>query len=385
MSFETNNGAPKSRGTQTATTGSALSKPGTTPAVTSDATTRDITMAATETKPATKSARSQRLERALFRGANLTLENRVYRESITSFLKLLLRADFVQDDLVPKDLTVEALGIKTKKATAVMLAREDGVVAGLEEVLLLLREYRVEAKLEKADGDAIHAADVLLRVEGDEMALLSLERVALNVLQRMSGISTAARRLQERASRVSPETHIVGTRKTLWGLLDKRALHLGNGGTHRLGLGDAILIKNNHLALIAEREEEAVRIAIERAWKPREGSAFIEVEVRGEEAALEAAKAFLRLQQRAAGEGTSEAEAKEYPCLVMLDNMAPAEIRRVLETLRREGLWESTLIEASGGVTEQNLEEYAATGVDAISIGALTHSARALNISQKIL
>jgi nicotinate-nucleotide pyrophosphorylase (carboxylating) len=377
MSFETNNGAPKSRGTQTATTGSALSKPGTTPAVTSDATTRDITMAATKTKPATKSARSQRLERALFRGANLTLENRTYRESITSFLKLLLRADLAQDDLVPKDLTVEALGIKTKKGTAAIVAREAGVVAGLEEVLLLLREYRVEATLEKVDGDAIRAGDALLRVEGDEMALLSLERVALNVLQRMSGIATAARRLQERTSRISPETHIVGTRKTLWGLLDKRALHLGNGGTHRLGLGDAILIKNNHLALIAEREEEAVRIAIERAWKLREESAFIEVEVRSEESAVEAARTFLRLQQ--------EAEAREYPCLVMLDNMAPAEIRRVLESLRREGLWESMLIEASGGVTEQNLEEYAATGVDAISIGALTHSARALDISQRIL
>jgi nicotinate-nucleotide pyrophosphorylase (carboxylating) len=367
MSFET------IRGTQTARSGSGATTPVTGPVITPD------------TTPSTKTPRSQRLERALFRGASLTLENRAYRESITSFLKLLLRSDLAQDDLVPKDLTVEALGIKTKKATAAILAREDGVVAGLEEVLLLLREYRVEAKLEKADGDAIRAGDVLLRVEGDEMALLSLERVALNVLQRMSGIATAARRLQERTSRISPDTHIVGTRKTLWGLLDKRALHLGNGGTHRLGLGDAILIKNNHLALIVAREEEAVRIAIERAWKLREKSAFIEVEVRGEDAALEAARTFLRLQEGASQEGAAIEAAKDYPCLVMLDNMAPAEIRRVLESLRREGLWESTLIEASGGVTEQNLEEYAATGVDAISIGALTHSARALDISQRIL
>lgn len=354
-----------SKGTQTATP------------VTKVTATQDTTKPGAEMRDMTKPARSQRLERALFRGASLTLENRTYRESITSFLKLLLRADLAQDDLVPKDLTVEALGIKTKKATAAIVAREDGVAAGIEEVLLLLREYRVEATLEKVDGDAIRAGDVLLRVEGDETALLSLERVALNVLQRMSGIATAARRLQERASRISPETHIVGTRKTLWGLLDKRALHLGNGGTHRLGLGDAVLVKNNHLALLAAREEEAVRTAIERAWKLREESAFIEVEVRSEEAALEAARTFLRLQQ--------EAEAREYPCLVMLDNMAPAEIRRVLESLRPEGLWESTLIEASGGVTEQNLEEYARTGVDAISIGALTHSARALDISQRIL
>jgi len=367
-----------SRGTHIATSRSAVTTPVKGPVITRDMTTPNMTT------PAKKTARSQRVERALFRGASLTLENHAYRASITSFLKLLLRADFAQDDLAPKDLTVEALGIKMKKATAAILAREDGIVAGFEEVLLLLREYRVEAKLEKADGDAIRAGEVLLRIEGDEMALLSLERVALNVLQRMSGIATAARRLQERASRISPGTHIVGTRKTLWGLLDKRALHLGNGGTHRLGLGDAILIKNNHLALIAAREEEAVRIAIERAWKLRAESAFIEVEVRSEDAAFEAARTFSRLQ-KAPGERASEAHVKDYPCLVMLDNMAPAEIRRVLETLRREGLWESTLIEASGGVTEQNLEEYAATGVDAISIGALTHSARALDISQRIL
>ena len=89
------------------------------------------------------------------------------------------------------------------------------------------------------------------------MKLLSLERVGLNLLQRMSGIATASRCLQERAQRRNPATRIVGTRKTPWGLLDKRALHLGSGGTHRLGLGDAILIKNNHLALLASREEEA--------------------------------------------------------------------------------------------------------------------------------
>jgi len=167
----------------------------------------------------------------------------------------------------------------------------------------------------------------------------------------------------------------VGTRKTPWGLLDKRALHLGNGGTHRLGLGDAIVIKNNHLALLASREEDAAPMAIEKAWKFRAESAFIEVEVRGEAAARAAAQTFRRLQEDA---------SEQYPCLLMLDNMSPAEITAILGMLRREGLWEHALIEASGGISESNVEGYADCGVDAISIGALTHSARALDICQRI-
>src|SRR5580704_3087683 len=163
----------------------------------------------------------------------------------------------------------------------------------------------------------------------------------MNRLQRMSAIATAARCMQERAGRKSSRTRIVGTRKTLWGLLDKRALHLGNGGTHRLGLGDAIVIKNNHLALIAACGEEAVLLAIENAWRFRKNSAFIEVEVRNGDAARATARAFRRLQEEA---------AEEYPCLVMLDNIAPDRISAILDMLRQEGLWEHTLVEASGGI-----------------------------------
>lgn len=191
----------------------------------------------------------------------------------------------------------------------------------------------------------------------------------------MSGIATATHNLQERVRKHSSTTWIVGTRKTPWGLLDKRALHLGGGGTHRIGLGDAILIKNNHLALIANREEDAAPLAISAAWRLRSESVFIEVEVRGLTAAVAAAQTFDRLLQK---------EATPYPCLLMLDNLAAREITQVIDTLRGEGLLEAVLIEASGGITNANLDDYASAGVDAISIGALTHSARALDISQSI-
>jgi nicotinate-nucleotide pyrophosphorylase (carboxylating) len=314
--------------------------------------------------------RGQRIEQALFRGGTLTLENPTYCRSVRTLTELL-----VQTDITPHDLTANALGMKERHASAAILAREGGVAAGLEEFALLLGANGVEVGFDKQDGDAIEPGDCLLHLEGEESRLLSLERVGLNLLQRMSGIASASRCLQERARRRSAATRIVGTRKTPWGLLDKRALHLGNGGTHRLGLGDAMVIKNNHLALLASREEDAAPIAIERAWKCRAESAFIEVEVRGEAATRAAAQTFRRLQEQA---------AEEYPCLLMLDNMRPDEIETILAMLRRENLWDHTLIEVSGGISEANLEAYADCGVDAISIGALTHSARALDICQRI-
>jgi nicotinate-nucleotide pyrophosphorylase (carboxylating) len=327
-------------------------------------------MTMSQTSQATRT-REQRLERALFRGATLTLENPDYLATVRTLTDTLLRTD-----LTPGDLTVEALRLDVEPAKAIILAHESGVAAGLAELEWMLRAHGVEVAAKKNDGDAFESGETLLELASSRTRLLSLERVGLNLVQRMCGIASAARKLQDRVRRRNSVTRVVGTRKTPWGLLDKRALHLGGCGTHRIGLGDAILIKNNHLALIASREEEAAPRAIERVWDSRERSAFIEVEVRGETAALAAAKTFRRLLA-----DTSE----EYPCLLLLDNMKPEEISRILESLRRENIWDSVLIEASGGIAESNIEGYADSGVDAISVGALTHSARALDLSQRIL
>jgi nicotinate-nucleotide pyrophosphorylase (carboxylating) len=159
------------------------------------------------------------------------------------------------------------------------------------------------------------------------------------------------------------------------GLLDKRAVHLGGGGTHRLGLGDAILVKNNHLALLAVREEDAVRLAIRRAWQSRESAAFIEIEVRNQKAACAAAETFRQLQDQA---------AEQFPCFLLLDNMGPDEVRAIVEALREKKLWDCVLVEVSGGISENNIETYAACGADAVSVGALTHSPRAADICQRI-
>jgi nicotinate-nucleotide pyrophosphorylase (carboxylating) len=233
----------------------------------------------------------------------------------------------------------------------------------------------MDVAAQKRDGERVAPGDIVLRLEGHESKLLALERVGLNLLQRMSGIATSSDCAARRVRNTGSKTHIAGTRKTPWGLLDKRALHVAGVGTHRLGLGDAILVKNNHLALLAPAEQEAAEQAIAKAWAWRCQSASIEVEVRTERGAIAAAEIFRRVQDDL---------AEDYPCVLMLDNMTAREAGRLVGRLREEGLWDSVLVEASGGISESNLEEYAATGVDVISIGALTHSVRALDVSQRI-
>src|SRR6202142_1655767 len=314
--------------------------------------------------------RVQQLENALFRGGSLTVRNSEYLQEVRTLMEALLRMDSAG-----KDLTVSALEIKSKPVSAIVKTQEAGVAAGLEEFAFLFESHGISVRFEKKDGEIIAPGDTILRMKGDHGTLLSLERSGLNLLQRMSGIATMTRCLQARVHDRCPSTHVVATRKTLWGLLDKRAVHLGGGGTHRLGLGDAILIKNNHLALIARREEEAAPLALEQAWNSRQEAAFIEIEVRSEGAALTAAGTFRKLQKES---------GERYPCLLMLDNLTPREISLIPDSLRREHFWDYALIEASGGVSEKNAEAYADTGVDAISIGALTHSVRALDLCLRI-
>jgi nicotinate-nucleotide pyrophosphorylase (carboxylating) len=318
----------------------------------------------------TSVTREEQVRLSFFRGGTLHLENPDYLRAVRTFLDELLA-----EDIRPRDLTVAALGIGSERAKARVLAKQAGIAAGIAEYGWLLGRGGITVKALKKDGDSLERGGVLLEIAGERGALLSYERVGLNLLQRMSGIATMMHDLQQRVRRRNPATSVVGTRKTPWGLLDKRALHLGGGGTHRLGLGDAILVKNNHLALLGNREEEAVQVAIARAWSLRGEAIFVEVEVRSKAGALAAAQTFRRLR---------EEDSSACPCWLLLDNLAPDEISRILQTLRADHLLEHVLIEGSGNISETNAEAYADSGVDAVSSGALTHSARALDLSQKL-
>ena len=264
------------------------------------------------------------------------------------------------------------MGIAARPCIVEIRAKEAGVVAGVAEAGWIYERSRQKAAAIIDDGGDVAAGDVILRITGDVRTLLTLERTVVNLMQRMSGIATATKKLVAAARQASSTANVVGTRKTAWGLLDKRAIHCGGGGTHRLSLGDAILVKTNHLRLASNEVSNAT---LRRAWEQKKSAAFFEVEVADMEEALIVARVLGELQP------SSEA----CPCILMLDNFSAADAGRAVQSLRNADLYDSLLVEASGNVSEESVAAYAAAGVDAISIGALTHSVRALDLSAKIV
>ncbi|NJE03805.1 carboxylating nicotinate-nucleotide diphosphorylase [Thermococcus sp. MV11] len=265
---------------------------------------------------------------------------------------------FIEEDAPFGDVTSEAVIPEGTKAKAVIIAKGEGIIAGVEEAKALFEHFGVEVKVRKRDGEEVKKGDVILELEGDARAILLVERTALNVMGRMSGIATEVRKLVEKVKAVNPKVRVAGTRKTLLKPIDKRAILIGGGEPHRFSLSDAILIKDNHLALVPLEE------AIKRA---RAISAYkvVEVEVESLEDALKAARAGADV--------------------VMLDNMSPAEIAEVLTVLKREGLRERVKIEVSGGITPENITEYAELDIDVISLGYLTHSVKNFDVSLEII
>lgn len=254
------------------------------------------------------------------------------------------------------DITGEAIFPPLERGRARLVAKENGIVAGLAFARAVFTALDPAARVEplRSDGSVVAAGEAIAVVEATVRALLSGERTALNLLQRASGIATATRRYVEAVG--GTRARIYDTRKTAPGLraLDKYAVRVGGGWNHRLGLHDMFLIKNNHIDRIG-----SLRKAVEKVRASGKRAAVM-VEVRSLEELGEAL---------AAGADS-----------LLLDNMDPAMLR---EAVRRAG--GRIPLEASGGVTLENVRAIAETGVDRISVGALTHSVRALDISMRML
>ncbi|RPF49673.1 nicotinate-nucleotide pyrophosphorylase [carboxylating] [Thermodesulfitimonas autotrophica] len=263
----------------------------------------------------------------------------------------------LREDLGPGDITTESVVPETLWARAEFIAKEEGVVAGLPVAGRVFRRLDPETEFwaEVAEGSAVKAGAVLAVVAGRARTILTGERVALNFVRHLSGIATRTRRLV--AAVEGLRAVVLDTRKTTPGLraLEKYAVRAGGGRNHRFGLFDGILIKDNHI-----RAAGGIREAVARARARAPHTLKVEVEVQSLDEVEEAL---------AAGAD-----------IIMLDNMPVAAMR---EAVRRIG--GRALVEASGGITEENVREVAATGVDFISAGALTHSARALDISLEIV
>jgi nicotinate-nucleotide pyrophosphorylase (carboxylating) len=280
----------------------------------------------------------------------------VPRKILEEKLKQILAEDIGLGDVttaavVPSGLFVEA-AVKAKEA---------GTAAGVEESVILAESLGLNVKTEVADGEELRKGRVIMKISGDTRTILSVERTILNLISRMSGIATTTKGLTEKLKKANATARIAATRKTAPGLLyfDKKAVLIGGGDPHRVHLGDMILVKDNHIAVAGSIEN-----AVKNAKQNASFSKKIEVEVARVTDVLEAAEAGADI--------------------IMLDNFSPKQIKKAVELLKKAGFFGKILLEASGKITAENLVEYASTQVDIISLGELTHSVRALDVSLEI-
>jgi nicotinate-nucleotide pyrophosphorylase (carboxylating) len=266
---------------------------------------------------------------------------------------------FLREDAPLGDVTSDAI-IPDISCHAVIRSEQDGVIAGLEEAAALFSYNGATVIIHVKDGERVRSGITLLSVDGKAKTILLVERTALNIIGRMSGIATQTRKMADIVTAANPRCRVAGTRKTSPGCraLDKKAVLLGGGDPHRSGLSDGILIKDNHLLLVPL--PEALRSA-KKATAYRK----IEIEVETPEDAVNAAR-----------EGAE---------IIMLDNMTPDQIRETIGALIREGRRDNVTIELSGGIDERNIGMYANLGADVISLGALTHSVRNFSVNLEIV
>lgn len=257
------------------------------------------------------------------------------------------------------DVTSNAVVEEGKIVNAYIISKDEGILAGINIIRDLFEEYGVKVKFWLTEASKISKGDLLLAIEGDARTILLLERTALNLIMRMSGVATAANHYVNLVDNSS--VRVAGTRKTspAIGKFDKYALKVGGADTHRFSLDDMVLIKDNHIA--------ACGTPLETLLKAKENTSFskkIEIEVETLDDAVEC--------------------VENGADIVMLDNMNASQVKEVLDKLNELNIRQNSLIEVSGGITEDNISDYAGLGVDIISIGALTHSSRSLNFSLKI-
>ncbi len=262
----------------------------------------------------------------------------------------------LQEDEAGDDVTSMALIPEDRYVTAEIIAKEKLILAGIEVAKLVFQycDSEISFLFSRVDGETIEDKECVLKVYGKARAILTAERTALNFLQRLSGIATLTSKYVEKVK--SYGVAILDTRKTTagWRRLEKYAVRVGGGKNHRSSLREAILIKDNHLAL-STTVEEAISKARESA------SPLIKIEV--EVDTLEQLEAALRAKAD----------------IIMLDNMDIETMTRAVKMVSKRAL-----LEASGGVKLERVEKIASTGVDFISIGALTHSARAVDLSLEV-
>ncbi len=282
-------------------------------------------------------------------------------QDLRSFLNVKeTLAGFLQEDIGTGDITGESTIEKDRRARAEVLCKSRGlsIVSGLEEASIIFNLCGCHAETLVGDGSKVTKGKVVMKVSGSARDILKAERTALNMIMRMSGIATETQSLVRIAGKVG----ILATRKTAPGLryFDKKAVLAGGGGAHRMRLHDMVLIKDNHLAIAGSPKD-----CIKKVRDHVGNSIKIECEVKSTIEAIDAASAGADI--------------------VMLDNFTPAQAKKTIATLLRMGLLKGRKIEISGGVNKKNIQKYIRSRPDFISLGYITHSARAVDFSLEII
>lgn len=267
----------------------------------------------------------------------------------------------LEEDEGFSDITSNALIDKDYNVSGQIISKDTGIAAGMDIVYDLFDNKGVEVTKLVEDGTLINKGDVLFELLGNARDILLLERTALNISMRMSGVATSTYNIIKKVQDINPNIRIAGTRKTspAFAKFDKEAISIGGGDTHRFALDDMVLIKDNHIATVGSVEE-----ALKRAIENTSFTKKIEIEVENIDDAV--------------------LVAQMGADIVMLDNFNPDDISECLNKLEELGLRDNVLIEVSGGITKDNILDYAGLNIDIISLGALTHSTRSLDFSLRI-
>jgi nicotinate-nucleotide pyrophosphorylase (carboxylating) len=280
-------------------------------------------------------------------------------QDLQTFLNVReMLANFLQEDIGTGDITSNSIIPGDLAASAEIVCKSDSaVVCGLEEAFILFDICGCTAKILVKEGSKARKGRAVMKVSGSARGILKAERVALNIIMRMSGIATETRRMADLAGAAK----VLATRKTAPGLryFDKKAVVAGGGGTHRMRLDDMVLVKDNHLA-IAGGVEKCIRLAKENVGS----SIKVECEAKNMKEALAAILAGADI--------------------VMLDNFTPGQAAQAIKQIAKMGLRKKVKIEISGGVNEKNIRQYARAKPDFISLGYITHSPRAVDFSLEI-
>ncbi len=308
----------------------------------------------------------------------LSFDDKNYQEACLAYFEFQAKLDLPAgcEDVTSK-LTLKDRAKCVVKAELVL--KQDGMLAGIEESMWFLKQQKqiTDVFSDAVDGEFARSGRRILFLQGEADYLLFVERHLVNFLQRMGGLATQAYEIIGAAAGFNPYVLICPTRKTYFGPLDKKAIVVAGGGSHRVYLSDAVLVKENHFASAGVSSSVAdFQHFLSSLTKHKENLAFVEVEVETPDQALRVAQILRDIKHR---------NNSHVPYGILLDNFNTAQIIRTLSEIKQLGFWDDLFFEASGGITQNSLRDYVNSGVDIVSMGVLTNQSPTLDISLEIV